>query len=195
VWGPENFRLFGPLHCAIKTFFLTAPPTHPPTNITLSLPLLPLPLLPLRPLCHTHAQAVALNDHLPLPRYGIAQLTMMIQDSLANMVGAAVNTLESVLVDAPTWIDALSMLGKLYPQQPQVCARVKREGVGAALWPCGRGDARRHARIPSCIETPLCTPTPSLTPKTEIQAAPHARSCCCPRAHKHASIPNTPPPA
>lgn len=75
---------------------------------------------PLRP-----PQAHQLDKGAALPRLGLAQMCVL----MGQAVNAA-SLLESVLVDAPQWIDALEVLGRVYPMAPQRGSEHKARVVG-----------------------------------------------------------------
>jgi len=60
-----------------------------------------------------YQQAVTLSPKAPLPRFGLAQFSAY-QGELTN----AASALEGILDQNPGWLDALELLGKLYPRLP-----------------------------------------------------------------------------
>lgn len=60
-----------------------------------------------------YQQAVTLSPKAPLPRFGLAQFSAY-QGELTN----AASALEGILDQNPGWLDALQLLGKLYPRLP-----------------------------------------------------------------------------
>ncbi|PRW61484.1 RNA polymerase-associated CTR9-like protein [Chlorella sorokiniana] len=71
-----------------------------------------------------YQQATHLDSKLTLPRLGLAQLNVL-QNEAVN----AASLLESVLLDAPQWIDALEMLGRVYPKAAHKSSRQARDVV------------------------------------------------------------------
>ncbi|KAL4854380.1 RNA polymerase-associated protein CTR9 [Chlorella vulgaris] len=58
-----------------------------------------------------YQQAAQLDPKLPLPKLGLAQMSVFVGEPIN-----AVSMLESLLMDAPQWIDALQVLGRVYPK-------------------------------------------------------------------------------
>lgn len=98
------------LSCAVALSFLLLPPWNGCTSGVARKPACSPSVLTTWPvscahnLVHPHTQATHLDAKLALPRLGLAQLNVL-QNEAVN----AASLLESVLVDAPQWIDALEV--------------------------------------------------------------------------------------
>ncbi|EFN52318.1 hypothetical protein CHLNCDRAFT_139104 [Chlorella variabilis] len=75
-------------------------------------------------------KAFQLDPKLPLPKLGLAQMRVM-----NNEPQEAASILESVLIDAPQWIDALEVLGRVYPKTTSKSKVVPQFKEAAALRP------------------------------------------------------------